>query len=210
MTKKPADLKDAYALQTPSDSVELYARWSDTYDQGFAREMDYQLPRNVAAIFLELWDGSAAVLDVGAGTGLLVENFGDAFSGEIDALDISPEMLKVADKKSIYRRTIVGDLTKSIPLPNSTYNAIVSSGTFTHGHVGPEGLDELIRIAKSGALFVLSVNAEFYVSAGFQKKFMSIDEIIKSFEIKQVRNYGDNATGQHRLDTGYVAVFWKR
>ena len=210
MSKSSSKLADAYSLQTPQDNIELYSDWSTTYDQGFAQEMDYQLPRNVAAIFLELTDGSAPVLDVGAGTGLLVENMDGAFSGEIDALDISSEMLEVAATKSLYRETIVGDLTGMLPIKDNTYNAVISSGTFTHGHVGPEGLDELMRVALPGALFVLSVNAEHYKAKGFEDKFRSFDTRIRDFEIRQVRNYGDKADGTHRLDMGNVATFKKR
>ena len=50
------------------------------------------------------------------------------------ATDISEEMLLVAEKKGIYSKSIVGDLTKAFLLKMS-YNGIVSSGTFTHGHV---------------------------------------------------------------------------
>ena len=205
-----SELADAYALKTPQDNVELYSRWSKTYDQGFAKDMDYQLPRNVASIFLELTDCSAPVLDVGAGTGLLVESMNGAFMGAIDALDISAEMLEAATTKSLYRNTIVGDLTKTLPIADDSYAAVVSSGTFTHGHVGPEGLDELMRVAKPSALFVLSVNAEHYTSAGFEEKFRSLDPYILNFEIRQVHNYGDKADGAHRDDLGNVVFFLKR
>ncbi len=204
------ELTDAYALQTPQDNVDLYSRWSSTYDSGFAQEMDYQLPANVAAIFLEMSEGAAPILDVGAGTGLLVERMDRAFAGDIDALDISAEMLAVAAEKSLYRKTIVGDLTRTLPIENNTYKAAISSGTFTHGHVGPDGLDELMRIAAPGALFVLSVNAKHYKERGFEEKFRSLAPQIENFTIRPVRNYGDRADGEHRLDMGNVVTFKKR
>ena len=53
-------------------------------------------------------------------------------------------------KKGIYSKSIVGDLTKGLPILDNTYNGIVSSGTFTHGHVGPEALFEITRILSKG------------------------------------------------------------
>lgn len=65
------DLEKAYALQTPDDNRKLYADWADSYDSGFAREMDYRLPRMVALILAEIYQGAGPVLDLGAGTGLM-------------------------------------------------------------------------------------------------------------------------------------------
>ena len=42
------------------------------------------------------------------------------------------------------------------------YRGIVSSGTFTRGHVGPEALPHLLAVAEAGAQFALSINAAVY------------------------------------------------
>jgi hypothetical protein len=47
---------------------------------------------------------------------------------------------------------------------------LISAGTFTHGHVGPEALDELWRVAAPGAVCVIGINAAHYESAGFGEK----------------------------------------
>ena len=47
-------------------------------------------------------------------------------------------MLDVAQTKGIYRALFAGDLTARLPVDDGTYAGIVSSGTFTNGHVGPE------------------------------------------------------------------------
>ena len=43
----------------------------------------------------------------------------------------------------------------------------MSAGTFTHGHVGPAAISNLLDVALSGAVFVISVNAAHFQSAGF-------------------------------------------
>ncbi len=36
------DLADAYAVETPDDNRNLYARWADSYESGFIKENAYQ------------------------------------------------------------------------------------------------------------------------------------------------------------------------
>ena len=140
MAEDRPDLDKAYALKTPDDNIALYENWADTYDQDFAQRMDYQLPRHVADYFIRNKSMNGAVLDIGAGTGLLADCLSDQQDLIIDAIDISAAMLDVASSKGLYRSTIVADLTKPLSIKNDTYGAIISSGTFTHGHVGPDCL----------------------------------------------------------------------
>jgi predicted TPR repeat methyltransferase len=164
MSDDDPNLERAYALETKGQAKELYRDWAETYEAGFADALGYQAPQRIAEIYLAECDPDANVLDIGAGTGLL----GVHLHGlEIDAFDLSPEMLEQAKSKGVYRRTIVGDLTKVLDIADDSYGGFVSSGTFTHGHVGSECLPELIRIAKPGALFCCSVNAQVYDKAGF-------------------------------------------
>lgn len=74
------DLDDAYGLKTPEDSRRLYAGWAETYDDSFARSMDFALPRIVATIYAA-HGGVGPVLDAGAGTGLVGQERRRAASG---------------------------------------------------------------------------------------------------------------------------------
>ncbi|MEM6305882.1 MAG: class I SAM-dependent methyltransferase [Pseudomonadota bacterium] len=206
-TNKPS-LENAYALETPDDNRRLYAGWATTYDASFAQAMDYQMPGVIAAVFAQVGGGKSPVLDVGAGTGLLAEALPRGL--EIDALDISPEMLEVAAGKGVYRQTLLGDLMGQLAIADETYAAIVSAGTFTHGHVGPQALDELIRVAQAGAVFVLGVNAQHFESWGFAAKFDALEPVIRGFETQDVPIYGPGATGEHKDDLVRVVVFSKR
>ncbi|MGD9294344.1 MAG: class I SAM-dependent methyltransferase [Roseobacter sp.] len=156
MGDKKLNVDNAYKVQTPEENRALYDAWAQTYDSGFAEAMDFLMPGHVARLFREL-KGQGPVLDAGAGTGLVAAAIVGAGHPEIDALDISPEMLEVARSKGLYRKTIVADLTRALPIPDCAYKAVTSCGTFTHGHVGPEALDELLRVAAPGALFVLTI-----------------------------------------------------
>ena len=208
-TDKP-DLQSAYGLKSPEDSKRLYAKWADDYDTRFAAVEDYQLPIHTARAFVEA-NGQGPVLDVGAGTGLCGAVLADLGVGPIDAFDISAQMLEQAMRKDIYRDAIEADLTHGIPAPPNSYSGIVSSGTFTTGHVGPDALDALLRVARHGAQFALSVNAAHYQSAGFAKAFERLVQTgsISGLTLTEVRIYGASATGPHKDDTALIALFEK-
>jgi predicted TPR repeat methyltransferase len=208
MTDKP-DLDAAYSLKTPEDSRRLYADWAQSYDDGFAGAEDYRLHIHTARAFVEA-GGHGPVLDVGAGTGLCGAVLAELGAGPIDAADISGEMLAVAMSKDIYRDAIEADITQGLPVAGNSYGGIVSSGTFTTGHVGPGAFGTLLDAARPGALFALSINAAHYVSAGFEAEFSALADRIEGLELAEVPIYGPNASGPHRRDRAYVALFRKR
>lgn len=209
MTDKDEPTVDtAYGLKTPGDSRKLYAGWAQTYDQDFAARMDFLMPRHVARIFHEM-NARGPVLDAGAGTGLVGEALAALGGYDMDALDITPEMLEVARSKGVYRDTIEADLLAPLPMRDGAYQSVVSSGTFTHGHVGPEALDELLRVAASGALFVLTIKIEHYQERGFADKFAVLDGQITEFETVALPIYGDRADQAHAADKGFVVTFRK-
>lgn len=51
MGEKDPDLEAAYALSGVEENRALYARWAPDYDRGFATDMDYILPQQVALYF---------------------------------------------------------------------------------------------------------------------------------------------------------------
>lgn len=208
MAEKPLNVDTAYALQTPEDSRRLYAKWAKSYDADFAEANAFLLPAHVARIFNEN-RGAGPVLDAGAGTGLVAAELQKTGVIEIDGVDISSEMLAVARGKGHYRKTILADLTKRLPVDDGIYNAVTSSGTFTHGHVGPEAIDELLRVAAPGALFVLTIKTDHYEARGFAKKFAELEKRITGFSIVTVPVYANPLDASHAEDQCVIATFRK-
>jgi len=165
-------LGSAYALEGAEEVRALYRDWATTYDADFIERMAYVLPQVVAKVF-QREEGSGPVLDVGCGSGAV----GMELPGRrIDGLDLSPEMLAVAVEKGVYTRLIEGDLLARLPISDGAYRGIISAGTFTHGHVGPQALDELVRVSAPDALFCLAVNAEHFAAHGFEAKLAGLFE----------------------------------
>ena len=191
MIEKKIKLDDAYSLKTPKDSIQLYKKWAQTYDKDFAFNSGYLSPKKISNFFIKHSKNSdTPILDVGAGTGLVGELLNIKGNKEIIGIDISSEMLDQAKLKNCYSSLIETDITKKIPLKNNSIGAVVSAGTFTHGHVGADAFDELLRITKPGGLFVLSINSKFFVKAGFKEKFLKIKNIITSPIFKEFSAHG--------------------
>lgn len=214
MIKKPTSafqpgLAAAYSLRTPEDSRALYRDWAASYDAGFAAAQGYLLPGHVAAAYVAA-GGAGPVLDVGAGTGLVGAALVAAGVGPIEGTDISPEMLAVAAGKGLYARLFPGDVTRGLDAADRHYAGVVSAGTFTLGHLGPAVLPDLLRIARPGALFVLSVHAAHFEAADFAGAFAALGPAITPPDLTPVAIYGEGADEAHRHDRALLAVFRRR
>ncbi len=172
------DVDAAYALDGTDGVKALYRDWARTYDADFVTAMGYVYPREVGRLFVERGGAAdAPVLDVGCGSGAVAEALRAASAGGValDGLDLSPEMLAVAAEKGLYRRTVEGDLLGRLPIADDAYGAVLSAGTFTHGHVGPQALDEVLRVARPGALLCLGINAAHFEAHGFGAAFARLE-----------------------------------
>ena len=209
MTKRDdRDLEKAYAIKTPADAIHFYDGWATTYDESFAKAWGYVAPREIGNCFKAVATLSEQpILDIGAGTGLLASEL----SGwTIDGIDISASMLEVAASKGLYRERIVADLTKPLRLSSDSYSGVISSGTFTHGHVGPACLHELLRIARPNALFCLGTNPGVFDQAGFGSALalqVAADRITP-VTFKTIPIY-EGTDHSHAEDQGLVAIFRK-
>ena len=201
--KNEPSLQIAYDLKSPDDNIKLYSVWAATYDDSFIVDMQYKLHFAVAQEFV-LNGGKGLILDVGAGTGALAEALLQKTKFFIEATDISEEMLKVADSKKIYKRCFVSDLTKRIPVDDSFYDGVVSSGTFTHGHVGPSSMDELVRITKAGGLITISVNEKYWVALDFESEVQRLSHYAKNYPLKKIQIYGEQSFHDHKEDKAII------
>ncbi|MEM7470617.1 MAG: methyltransferase domain-containing protein [Pseudomonadota bacterium] len=206
MTKP--DLEGAYDLKTPEESLKLYSDWAETYDESFAEASGYQLPVAVAEAYARS-GGTAPVLDIGAGTGLVGAALTELGIDVVDGTDISQQMLAEAALKDCYENLFEGDVTERLDVDDGTYHGIVSAGTFTHGHVGPEAIDELLRIASADALFVLSINAEHFAARGFEAKLNELRSRIKGLTKHEIPIYDDSCQDGFADDKAFLVIFRK-
>jgi SAM-dependent methyltransferase len=201
------DLDEAYQIDGPEDARRMYGDWAQTYDQSFGAAWGYIAPREIATILRGEVAADAEILDIGAGTGLVAEHLRGL---TVDAIDITPEMLDIARPKGLYRNLMLGDLTRPLDIPDASYDAVVSCGTFTHGHVGPECFPELLRITRRGAVFVCGTIGPVLDGAGFGSELarMVARGQISPVGWRDIAIY-EGADHPHAADRGLVMVFRK-
>lgn len=156
-TRSPASLDAVYAARSPDEIAGTYDDWAETYDSEMAG-LGYRHPAICLALLARhLPRGAVPILDAGAGTGLIGEWLKILGYASAEALDISEGMLRVAERKGVYDRLHRAALGGPLPFVDGEFAAVVCAGVFTVGHVGAEGLDELVRIVRPGGVLVLTV-----------------------------------------------------
>ncbi len=203
-------LDDVHRAENPAESGRLYAAWAPKYDAEFRPGYRYVYNDEVVGQFVSaVPEGVGPIIDVGCGTGAVGESLAALGTWTLDGIDLSSEMLALAgaktdaDGRPLYRHLLQGDLTSPTPVvAPGTYDAAVSSGLFTHGHVGPEVLGAVAAMVRPGGLLCLGVNGEFFEVAKFDDALRQLeaDGIIRDMSLSEIRIYAEDANHEH-VDT---------
>lgn len=147
------------------DDEQLAARydaWAADYDADHDR-WGWTGPSRATQRLLALLD-PATVLDAGCGTGGVGRVLRDGgWAGALTGVDLSEGMLARARSGGWYNQLVHGSLT-DLPFGDGSLDAYVATGVYTHGHVGPEGFPEAIRVVRRGGLIVLTVRDEVWAA----------------------------------------------
>jgi ubiquinone/menaquinone biosynthesis C-methylase UbiE len=148
---------------------ELYKNWDD-YEHDVIQLAGYVGHLVTTEILLRYLDNKKAkILDAGCGTGLVGHILYNKNYKNIVGIDFSQEMLNRALKKNVYQSLSLGDLTQKLDFEDDTFDAVICAGTFTCGHVGPEALNEIIRITKSGGYISFTVRKQEWEASPYEK-----------------------------------------
>ena len=202
------ELGDAYNLGQPANHIKYYDEVAHSYDEEFVVEHKYIFPQFVGEHFLQLATrNDQPIADLGCGTGLVAETLGGK-NLLIDGFDISSAMISKARGKNIYRQLQVADLTKTITNRIGTYGSLVSCGTFTLGHLGPQALKNCLGLAKPGGLCVIGINSLHFQKAGFEDFFAGClrEGKITRPNFKEVPIYEGNV-GKDPIEIGNLVAF---
>ncbi len=200
---------EAYTLATSDDHRDYYDNWAKTYDQDFAEKTKYIYPRKICdALNLRYLAKDLTVADIGCGTGLIGAELQDT-KWVIDGFDISAGMLEEARKKGVYRDLICLDLKNEKNYPSTSYSAVVSCGTFTLGHLGPDALKKMLKLCGDQALCVIGVNLEHFEALEFQSTFTELQSQnkIANLEIISVPIYEGSEVVNTKKTRANLCIF---
>lgn len=164
---------EAYTLNNPEKHKSYYDAWAETYDDDFLKAEGYAAPYHVAERLNQIATPSdTPIADIGCGTGAVGTSLAELGASHIlHGFDISTGMLDMARKTGHYTDLHHADFTSAQPQHENNYGAIVSSGTFTLGHLGPDDLWRALSLGRHHALGLISINAAHFEEKGFMRAF---------------------------------------
>lgn len=194
-------LDRVFAAKNPEESRKLYDQWAERYDADM-QMWSFTAPCIVAQLaqkYIDILPADATVVDAGCGSGLVGTELAKLGFKTVDGLDLSEGMLKIAGKTKAYRDLKITDLTQKLEAKDGAYDCLVCSGTFTHGHLGPEPLPEFTRIVKAGGILVMTILETFWKEGKFEEvvKKLEDDGIVQVLEndLHNYRKFEDKESG---------------
>jgi ubiquinone/menaquinone biosynthesis C-methylase UbiE len=118
------------------------------------------------------------VLDVACGTGALTLAVAEIAgpSGSVVGLDANPEMLAVARRKPVQIEWLEGR-AEALPLPDGSFNAVVSQFGLMFFEDKPKALREMVRVLKPGGRLAVAVCGAVENSPGYGAFALLLDRL---------------------------------
>ncbi len=200
MTMKDQDLQvilDAiHAAKTTADVQAVYDTWSTNYDQNLA-DMGYVAPLNAAKTFYPHHPNhDAKIMDAGCGTGLVGVALKVLGYTTIDGVDLSPEMLAIAQKTNAYQTLSALNFQDANDIPDNTYDAAICVGVLGPV-VGGHLIDDLVRIVQPQGIVHFAIRAKWVesVSQPAIERLLAAGKIALVADVRAPYMHGQDAEG---------------
>ncbi len=170
----------------PQRVKEFYEDWAKNYNIDID-DADYSGP-SIAARLLgqHLSVKNGRILDAGCGTGLVGIELQALGYGNLDGFDLSDSMVEQAASTGAYAEVLgsIDMMRAAESYAPASYDAILSIGVFTLGHVPPEALNVLLMLTRAGGLLVISTRTHYYDQTNFQQL---VDELITNKQAELIQ-----------------------
>ena len=97
-----------------------------------------------------------ALLDVGCGTGFLIDMLAGERAARYCGVDLSDEMIRVAKGKAIPGAAFIAGSAHRLPYPDGSFDIVTCSQSFHHYPYPEKAMWEALRVLKPGGLYILS------------------------------------------------------
>ena len=97
-----------------------------------------------------------ALLDVGCGTGFLIDMLAGQRKARYCGLDLSEGMIRMAKGKGIPGAEFVSGSADKLPYPDKSFDIVTCSQSFHHYPYPEKAMREAMRVLKPGGLYILS------------------------------------------------------
>ena len=96
------------------------------------------------------------LLDVGCGTGWLIDNLAKQHGAIYHGIDISENMLEKAKSKNIKNAKFTLGCSDKLPYEDNTFDIVTCVQSFHHYPQQDAAIEEAYRVLKEGGLYILS------------------------------------------------------
>ena len=196
------DFLDKVYANTSDDTRDLYAQWSTSYDQEVG-ENGYATPARAAkALAGHVTDLRIPVLDYGCGTGLSGVALRAVGFSTLHGIDVSKEMVAIADNKEAYQTLRVFDPEADPPVKTGEFDIITAIGVIGIGAAPLPVFDTIVALLTPGGLFAFSFNDHALADPAFEAK---VSDYVDTGKAKLLlREYGDHLPGAGLKSNVYI------
>jgi|GEM_PF-1362198 len=210
-----ANPPDADSEEPTSESLEdRFETWPDPAGSA-SRPGGWSGPEQVTDAILGAGnlESDGVLFDAGCGTGKAGVALRQAgWTGHLVGLDLSRGMLDVSAATGAYDQLIKCSLYE-IPAPTNAATAVVSSGAFTNGHVGPHAMRELQRLVKPAGLVSIVLRQDLV-----KQYDMVAGQLAQANQWNEIQRHAEPAATDHlsfrhlstgQPSSGQVVVTWR-
>ena len=182
-------LDKIYKLNSTNSSKELYDKWAPFYDKELNKNQYVTPYRCAQALSNFAKDKEIKILDVGCGTGLSGFSLSKFGFNNIDGLDLSKEMLKIAFNKKIYQMLFNLDLNNLSKFERK-YDAIIAAGVISQAHANPDTISNSYSLLNNEGVMIFSINDHALNDTFFFNEIKNEIKYSKFILLDQI--YGDH------------------
>ena len=148
--------------QNTEELKNKYDSWANNYDADVGEDWSF-MPVAIAQTVSKLLNNkNAAILDAGAGTGLVGQALAKQGYTNLTAVDLSEKMLDIAKERQVYKALLQCNLEDDSMFSNSTnFDVVIAAGVFAHAHAGVEILHNLFSLLKEEGFFLLTIREDY-------------------------------------------------
>lgn len=183
----------------------FYAGWSNSYDKDVTN-CKYVGPATIVNILTNKFKiNGSRIIDIGCGTGLISEYLDRyKYQIEVDGLDFSNEMLDISRQRDYYTNLFQKDVYTIVPDTKMKYDFGISVGMFTHNHVEPRAIKNILNYIVNEGVFIFTVRDSYCIDKDFNNYISTLknDNIISNFEVFESMEYIDG-------ENCYIYIIYK-
>lgn len=175
-----------------------YDRLAEVYDRRWAGYVEASVRETLRRT--DLRDGDA-VLDVGCGTGALLEGVVTRGSGSrLVGADLSPAMLAVARRRLGDRASLIAAEAGRLPFPDQRFDLVLSSSALHYWPDPARGLAEIARVLKPMGRVTITDWCDDYLACRIT------DFLLRVLEPAHHRTYGTRACERLLREAGFGEI----